>query len=94
MSLKLDDGLHVAVPADAADDMLIHCAGPGTRMVSVLPPRPRAFSGRYRNPCGPLGSARANKLGLARYAQRSWQKTASALFAHRQTIIYRMRKNQ
>ena len=24
--------------------------------------------------------------------QRSWQKTAAALFAHRQTIIYRMRK--
>ena len=25
-------------------------------------------------------------------SQRSWQKTATALFAHRQTIIYRMRK--
>ena len=24
--------------------------------------------------------------------QRSWQKTAAALFAHRQTIIYRIRK--
>nr|WP_246848710.1 helix-turn-helix domain-containing protein [Pseudarthrobacter sp. NIBRBAC000502772] len=24
--------------------------------------------------------------------QRSWQKTATALFAHRQTIIYRIRK--
>ncbi len=25
-------------------------------------------------------------------SQRSWQKTAAALFAHRQTIIYRIRK--
>jgi purine catabolism regulator len=137
-SLKRNNRLHVVVPADATDDSLIHCAGPGARIGISAPTAAAGIQRALQESLWALGSAQANISGLARYAQgpswlgltsfeeggalvqrllgpifdyeqsqegdllvtlktyldtqRSWQKTASALFAHRQTIIYRMRK--
>lgn len=137
-SLKRNNRLHVVVPADVPDDVLVHCAGAGTSIGISAPAAVANIQRALQESLWALGSARANKLGLARYAegpswlgltgfeegtalvrrllgpifdyeqgqegdliltlrtyldsQRSWQKTATALFAHRQTIIYRMRK--
>jgi purine catabolism regulator len=137
-SLKRNNRLHMVVPADAADDLLLHCAGPGAVIGISAPTAAAGLQRALQESLWALGSAQANKLGLARYAQgpswlgltkfeegaalvqrllgpifdyeqsqegdllvtlktyldtqRSWQKTAAALFAHRQTIIYRMRK--
>jgi purine catabolism regulator len=136
-SLKRNNRLQVVVPADVDQQILAHCAGHASIGISA----PAAVAGLQRalqESLWALGSARANKLGVAHYAQgpswlgmtgfeegaalvrrllgpifdyeqsqdgdlivtlrtylnsqRSWQKTAAALFAHRQTIIYRIRK--
>ncbi|MDI2036541.1 PucR family transcriptional regulator [Paenarthrobacter nitroguajacolicus] len=137
-SLKRNNRLHVVVPADVPDEVLVHCAGPGATIGISAPAAVASIQRALQESLWALGSARANKLELARYAQgpswlgltgfeegtalvrrllgpifdyeqsqdgdllvtlrtyldsqRSWQKTAAALFAHRQTIIYRMRK--
>lgn len=137
-SLRRNDRLHVVVAADVADGLLIHCAGPESVIGVSSPASVAGLQQALQESLWALGSARANKLGLARYAegpswlgltgfeegtalvqrllgpvfeyeqrqdgdlmvtlktyldsQRSWQKTASALFTHRQTIIYRIRK--
>jgi purine catabolism regulator len=137
-SLRRNNRLHVVIPADVADDVLVHCAGSGAAMGISAPTTVAGIQRALQESLWALGSARANKLGLARYAQgpswlgltgfeegtalvrrllgpifeyeqsqegdlivtlrtyldsqRSWQKTAAALFAHRQTIIYRIRK--
>ncbi|MDR6509019.1 PucR family transcriptional regulator [Arthrobacter oryzae] len=137
-SLKRNNRLHVVVPAGVPDDVLVHCAGADAAIGISAPAAVANIQRALQESLWALGSARANKLGLARYAegpswlgltsfeegtalvrrllgpifdyeqgqegdlivtlrtyldsQRSWQKTASALFAHRQTIIYRMRK--
>ncbi|MDR6438500.1 purine catabolism regulator [Paenarthrobacter nicotinovorans] len=137
-SLKRNNRLHVVVPAGVPDDVLVHCAGLETSIGISAPAAVSTIQRALQESLWALGSARANKLGLARYAegpswlgltgfeegtalvrrllgpifdyeqsqegdliltlrtyldsQRSWQKTAAALFAHRQTIIYRMRK--
>ncbi len=137
-SLKRNNRLHVVVPADVPDDVLMHCAGVETTIGISAPAAVANIQRALQESLWALGSARANNQRLARYAegpswlgltgfeegtalvrrllgpifdyeqsqegdlivtlrtyldsQRSWQKTASALFAHRQTIIYRMRK--
>ncbi|MET4586591.1 purine catabolism regulator [Pseudarthrobacter sp. PvP022] len=137
-SLRRNNRLHVVVPADVPDDVLVHCAGSSAAMGISAPTTVAGIQRALQESLWALGSARANKLGLARYAQgpswlgltgfeegtalvrrllgpifeyeqsqegdlivtlrtyldsqRSWQKTAAALFAHRQTIIYRLRK--
>ncbi|MGO4248173.1 PucR family transcriptional regulator [Paenarthrobacter sp. RAF54_2] len=137
-SLKRNSRLHVVVPADVPDDILVHCAGADAAIGISAPAAVAGIQRALQESLWALGSARANKLGLARYAQgpswlgltgfeegtalvrrllgpifdyeqsqegdllvtlrtyldsqRSWQKTAAALFAHRQTIIYRIRK--
>ncbi|MET4621327.1 purine catabolism regulator [Arthrobacter sp. 2762] len=137
-SLKRNSRLHVVVPADVPDDVLVHCAGADAAIGISAPAAVAGIQRALQESLWALGSARANKLGLARYAQgpswlgltgfeegtalvrrllgpifdyeqsqegdllvtlrtyldsqRSWQKTAAALFAHRQTIIYRIRK--
>ncbi|MFP3581120.1 PucR family transcriptional regulator ligand-binding domain-containing protein [Arthrobacter sp. SIMBA_036] len=137
-SLKRNNRLHVAVSADVADDLLVHCAGVAASIGISAPSAVANIQRALQESLWALGSARANKVGLAHYAQgpswlgltgfeegtalvrrllgpifdyeqsqdgdliltlrtylnsqRSWQKTAAALFAHRQTIIYRMRK--
>ncbi len=137
-SLKRNNRLHVVVPAGVPDDVLVHCAGADAAIGISAPADVTGIQRALQESLWALGSARANKLGLARYAegpswlgltgfeegaalvrrllgpifdyeqgqdgdllltlrtyldsQRSWQKTASALFAHRQTIIYRIRK--
>ncbi|MBP1233020.1 purine catabolism regulator [Arthrobacter sp. PvP102] len=137
-SLRRNNRLHVVVPADVPDDVLAHCAGSSAAMGISAPTTVAGIQRALQESLWALGSARANKLGLARYAQgpswlgltgfeegtalvrrllgpileyeqsqegdlmvtlrtyldsqRSWQKTAAALFAHRQTIIYRIRK--
>ncbi|MGP0222093.1 MULTISPECIES: PucR family transcriptional regulator [unclassified Paenarthrobacter] len=137
-SLRRNDRLHVVVAADLADELLIHCAGLGTTIGVSSASAVGGLQQALQESLWALGSAKANKLGLARYAQgpswlgltgfeegsalvqrllgpvfeyeqrqdgdlmvtlktylnsqRSWQKTASALFTHRQTIIYRIRK--
>ncbi|MCT9869776.1 PucR family transcriptional regulator [Paenarthrobacter aurescens] len=137
-SLKRNNRLHVVVPADVPDDVLMHCAGADAAIGISAPAAVATIQRALQESLWALGSARANKLGLARYAegpswlgltgfeegtalvrrllgpifdyeqsregdlivtlrtyldsQRSWQKTATALFAHRQTIIYRIRK--
>ncbi|SEJ14286.1 purine catabolism regulatory protein [Arthrobacter sp. yr096] len=137
-SLKRNNRLHVVVPADVPDDVLVHCGGTDAAIGISAPAAVGAIQRALQESLWALGSARANKLGLARYAegpswlgltgfeegtalvrrllgpifdyeqgqdgdlivtlrtyldsQRSWQKTAAALFAHRQTIIYRIRK--
>jgi len=137
-SLKRNNRLHVLVPADVSDDVLVHCGGVGTVIGISAPAAVAGIQRALQESLWALGSARANRLELARYAQgpswlgltgfeegaalvrrllgpifdyeqsqdgdlirtlrtyldsqRSWQKTAAALFAHRQTIIYRIRK--
>ncbi|MDP9935496.1 purine catabolism regulator [Paenarthrobacter nicotinovorans] len=137
-SLRRNNRLHVVAPAAVADDVLVHCAGPESVIGVSSPASVAGLQQALQESLWALGSARANKLGLARYAegpswlgltgfeegtalvqrllgpvfeyeqrqdgdlmvtlktyldsQRSWQKTASALFTHRQTIIYRIRK--
>ncbi|MGO4589456.1 PucR family transcriptional regulator [Paenarthrobacter sp. 2TAF44] len=137
-SLKRNSRLHVVAPADVPDDILVHCAGVDAAIGISAPAAVAGIQRALQESLWALGSARANKLGLARYAQgpswlgltgfeegtalvrrllgpifdyeqsqegdllvtlrtyldsqRSWQKTAAALFAHRQTIIYRIRK--
>ncbi|MFE4197967.1 PucR family transcriptional regulator [Paenarthrobacter sp. NPDC056912] len=137
-SLRRNNRLHVVVAGDVADEVLSHCAGPTATIGISAPAAVAGLQRALQESLWALGSARANKLGLARYAQgpswlgltgfeegtalvrrllgpvfdyeqrqdgdlivtlrtyldsqRSWQKTAAALFAHRQTIIYRMRK--
>ncbi|UXM91531.1 PucR family transcriptional regulator [Paenarthrobacter sp. JL.01a] len=137
-SLRRNDRLHVVVAADVADDLLVHCAGSESVIGVSSAASVAGLQQALQESLWALGSARANKLGLARYAegpswlgltgfeegtalvqrllgpvfayeqrqdgdltvtlktyldsQRSWQKTASALFTHRQTIIYRIRK--
>ncbi|WP_416417643.1 PucR family transcriptional regulator [Paenarthrobacter aromaticivorans] len=137
-SLKRNSRLHVVVPADVPDDILIHCGGADAAIGISAPAGVAGIQRALQESLWALGSARANKLDLARYAQgpswlgltgfeegtalvrrllgpifdyeqsqegdllvtlktyldsqRSWQKTAAALFAHRQTIIYRIRK--
>ena len=137
-SLKRNNRLHMVVPADMPDDVLVHCAGADAVIGISGKADVTGIQRALQESLWALGSARANKLGLARYAegpswlgltgfeegaalvrrllgpvfdyeqsqdgdlivtlrtyldsQRSWQKTASALFAHRQTIIYRIRK--
>lgn len=138
VSLRRNNRLHVVVAADVADDVLSHCAGLGTAIGISAPAAVAGIQKAVQESLWALGSAPANGLGLARYAQgpswlgltgfeegtalvrrllgpifdyeqsqegdlivtlrtyldsqRSWQKTAAALFAHRQTVIYRMRK--
>lgn len=138
VSLKRNNRLHVVVPAELDDDVLVHCAGPDAVIGISAAGAVAGIQRALQESLWALGSARANKLRLARYAQgpswlgltgfeegtalvrrllgpifdyeqsqdgdllvtlrtyldsqRSWQKTAAALFAHRQTIIYRMRK--
>ncbi|MFJ4226357.1 PucR family transcriptional regulator [Paenarthrobacter nicotinovorans] len=137
-SLRRNNRLHVVVPAAVADDVLVHCAGSESVIGVSSPTSVAGLQQALQESLWALGSAKANKLGLARYAegpswlgltgfeegtalvqrllgpvfeyeqrqdgdlmvtlrtyldsQRSWQKTASALFTHRQTIIYRIRK--
>ncbi|MFJ4026612.1 PucR family transcriptional regulator [Paenarthrobacter sp. NPDC089989] len=137
-SLRRNDRLHVVVASEAADELLTHCAGAGTTIGVSSAAAVGGLQQALQESLWALGSARANKLGLARYSegpswlgltgyeegtalvqrllgpifdyeqrqdgnlmvtlktyldsQRSWQKTASALFTHRQTIIYRIRK--
>lgn len=137
-SLRRNNRLHVVVAADVADELLIHCASPETTMGISSAATVAGLHHALQESLWALGSARANKLRLARYAegpswlgltrveegaalvrrllgpifdyeqsqdgdlmvtlkayldlQRSWQKTAAALFTHRQTIIYRIRK--
>ncbi|MFC8040883.1 PucR family transcriptional regulator [Paenarthrobacter sp. NPDC057355] len=137
-SLRRNDRLHVVVASDVADGLLVHCAGPESVIGVSSPAAVAGLQQALQESLWALGSAKANKLGLARYAegpswlgltgfeegtalvqrllgpvfeyeqrqdgdlmvtlrtyldsQRSWQKTASALFTHRQTIIYRIRK--
>ncbi|WGM20363.1 PucR family transcriptional regulator ligand-binding domain-containing protein [Paenarthrobacter sp. OM7] len=137
-SLKRNNRLHVVVSADVPDSVLVHCAGEDAAIGISAPAAVASIQRALQESLWALGSARANGLGLARYAegpswlgltsfeegtalvrrllgpifdyeqgqegdliltlrtyldsQRSWQKTATALFAHRQTIIYRMRK--
>lgn len=137
-SLRRNNRLHVLISADAADDVLVHCAGSAAVVGISAPTTAAGIQRALQESLWALGSARANKLGLSRYAQgpswlgltsfeegtalvrrllgpifeyeqsqegdltvtlrtylasqRSWQKTAAALFAHRQTIIYRIRK--
>lgn len=137
-SLKRNNRLHVVVPADVPDHVLAHCAGADAAIGISAPAAVANIQRALQESLWALGSARANKLALARYAegpswlgltgfeegtalvrrllgpifdyeqgqdgdlivtlrtyldsQRSWQKTATALFAHRQTIIYRIRK--
>lgn len=137
-SLRRNHRLHVVVAADVADELLVHCAGAGTVMGVSSAAAVGGLQQALQESLWALGSAKANKLGLARYAegpswlgltgfeegtalvqrllgpifeyeqrqdgdlmvtlktyldsQRSWQKTASTLFTHRQTIIYRIRK--
>ncbi|MGR0161221.1 PucR family transcriptional regulator [Paenarthrobacter nitroguajacolicus] len=137
-SLKRNNRLHMVVPADVPDAVLVHCAGADAAIGVSAKADVTGIQRALQESLWALGSARANKLGLARYAegpswlgltgfeegtalvrrllgpifdyeqsqdgdlivtlrtyldsQRSWQKTAAALFAHRQTIIYRMRK--
>ncbi|WP_159708051.1 PucR family transcriptional regulator [Arthrobacter sp. 18067] len=137
-SLKRNNRLHVVIPADVPDEVLVHCAGLETSIGISAPAAVANIQRALQESLWALGSARANGLGLARYAegpswlgltgfeegtalvrrllgpifdyeqsqegdlivtlrtyldsQRSWQKTATALFAHRQTIIYRVRK--
>ncbi len=137
-SLKRNNRLHVVIPADVPDEVLVHCAGLETSIGISAPAAVENIQRALQESLWALGSARANGLGLARYAegpswlgltgfeegtalvrrllgpifdyeqsqegdlivtlrtyldsQRSWQKTATALFAHRQTIIYRVRK--
>ncbi|MGJ3191029.1 PucR family transcriptional regulator [Paenarthrobacter sp. FR1] len=137
VTLMRNTRLHVVVPADVDDDVLAHCGGSATLGISA-PAAVANIQRALQESLWALGSARANKLDVARYAegpswlgltgfeegtalvrrllgpifdyeqrqdgdlivtlrtyldsQRSWQKTASALFAHRQTIIYRIRK--
>ncbi|MFF2843651.1 PucR family transcriptional regulator [Paenarthrobacter sp. NPDC057981] len=137
-SLRRNDRLHVVVAADVADGLLVHCAGFGTTIGVSSGATVAGLQQALQESLWALGSARANRLGVARYAegpswlgltgfeegtalvqrllgpvfayeqrqdgdltvtlktyldsQRSWQKTASALFTHRQTIIYRIRK--
>jgi purine catabolism regulator len=138
-SLKRNNRLHVVVPADV-DLTTCWCTVPA-QLPRIGISAPAAVANMQRalqESLWALGSARANKLGVAHYAQgpswlgmtgfeegaalvrrllgpifdyeqsqdgdlivtlrtyldsqRSWQKTAAALFAHRQTIIYRIRK--
>ncbi|WP_347108911.1 PucR family transcriptional regulator [Paenarthrobacter sp. S56] len=137
-SLRRNNRLHVVVAADVADALLVHGAGPGSVIGVSSAASVAGLQQALQESLWALGSAKANKLGLARYAegpswlgltgfeegtalvqrllgpvfdyeqrqdgdlmvtlktyldsQRSWQKTASALFTHRQTIIYRIRK--
>ncbi|MGO4147071.1 PucR family transcriptional regulator [Paenarthrobacter sp. YAF11_1] len=137
-SLKRNNRLHVVVPADVPDSVLVHCAGEDAAIGISAPATVANIQRALQESLWALGSARANRVGLARYeqgpswlgltsfeegtalvrrllgpifdyeqgqegdliltlrtyldSQRSWQKTATALFAHRQTIIYRMRK--
>jgi purine catabolism regulator len=136
--LRRFNTLHVAISAAVADDVLIHCAGPGVRIGISSPTSAGGVQRALQESLWALGSAKANAVNLSRYAegpswlgltsfeegtalvqrllgpiftyeqsqegdlivtlktyldtQRSWQKTAAALFAHRQTIIYRIRK--
>lgn len=137
-SLKRNNRLHVVVPADVDDDVLAHCASAETVIGISAPAAVAGLQRALQESLWALGSAKANKLDVAHYAQgpswlgmtgfeegtalvrrllgpifdyeqsqdgdlivtlrtylnsqRSWQKTAAALFAHRQTIIYRIRK--
>lgn len=136
--LRRFNTFHVAVAADVADDILLHCAGPEVRIGISSPTSATGIQRALQESLWALGSARGNGLNVARYAegpswlgltsfeegtalvqrllgpifayeqsqqgdlivtlrtfldaQRSWQKTAAALFAHRQTVIYRIRK--
>lgn len=137
-ALRRNNRLHVLLGTDVADGLLVHCAGPGTIVGISSPAAVAGLQQALQESLWALGSARANKVGLARYAegpswlgltkveegaalvrrllgpvfdyeqrqdgdlmltlktyldlQRSWQKTAAALFTHRQTVMYRIRK--
>ncbi|MCW3767969.1 PucR family transcriptional regulator [Paenarthrobacter sp. PAE-2] len=137
-SLRRNNRLHVVLAADVEDGLLVHCAGPESGIGVSSQASVAGLQQALQESLWALGSANANRLGLARYAegpswlgltgyeegtalvrrllgpvfdyeqrmdgdlivtlktyldsQRSWQKTASALFTHRQTIIYRIRK--
>ncbi|MFJ4169731.1 PucR family transcriptional regulator [Paenarthrobacter sp. NPDC089714] len=137
-SLRRNDRLHMVVASEVADELLRHCAPAGTTIGVSSAAAVGGLQQALQESLWALGSAKANKLGLARDAegpswlgltgfeegtalvqrllgpvfdyeqrqdgdlmvtlktyldsQRSWQKTASALFTHRQTIIYRIRK--
>jgi sugar diacid utilization regulator len=136
--LRRINTLHVAADAGLADDILLHCAGPGIRIGISSPASAIGIQRALQESLWALGTAKGNVMNLARYAegpswlgltsfeegtalvqrllgpifayeqsqqgdlivtlrtfldtQRSWQKTAAALFAHRQTVIYRIRK--
>ena len=136
--LRRFNTLHVVVAAGVADDILLHCAGPGMRIGISSPASATGIQRALQESLWALGSAKGNALNVARYAegpswlgltsfeegtalvkrllgpifayeqsqkgdlivtlrtyldaQRSWQKTAAALFTHRQTVIYRIRK--
>lgn len=138
VSAGASNRLHLAVPEDAAREVLLHAApvgvpiglssphsaselrralqeslwalgtakGTGERIVAYTEGRAwlglggleegQAFVDRLLGPL--LDHERGKEPDLLKTlvayleCQRSWQKTADALFVHRQTIIYRMRK--
>ncbi|MDQ0104905.1 purine catabolism regulator [Paenarthrobacter nicotinovorans] len=72
-SLRRNSRLHVVVPADTAEEVLVHCAGAGARIGISTPSSVAGLQRALQESLWALGSARANKLALARYAQGpSW----------------------
>lgn len=72
-SLKRNNRFHVVVPADVPDDVLVHCAGVDAAIGISAPAAVANIQRALQESLWALGSARANKLGLARYAQGpSW----------------------
>jgi purine catabolism regulator len=72
-SLKRNNRFHVVVPADVPDDVLVHCAGVDAAIGISAPAAIANIQRALQESLWALGSARANKLGLARYAQGpSW----------------------
>ncbi|HKU35298.1 MAG TPA: helix-turn-helix domain-containing protein, partial [Paenarthrobacter sp.] len=72
-SLRRNDRLHVVVAADVADELLVHCAGLGTTIGVSSASAVGGLQQAQQESLWALGSAKANKLGLARYAEGpSW----------------------
>ncbi|MGJ0385861.1 PucR family transcriptional regulator [Paenarthrobacter nicotinovorans] len=72
-SLKRNNRFHVVVPADTAEEVLVHCAGVDAAIGISAPAAVANIQRALQESLWALGSARANKLGLARYAQGpSW----------------------
>lgn len=138
VSAGASNRLHLAVPEDAANEMLLHAAPADARIGLSSPHSPSELRRALQESLWALGTAKGTGERLVTYTegrawlglgsieegqafvdrilgplldhergrepdllktlitylecQRSWQKTADALFVHRQTIIYRMRK--